>query len=161
MMDSWMRHTGAHRGARKGHTICSPSSYTLGRVHLTLGHNSSSSWWSFLSLWSSSFVRFNLDEVLAWAAHIPAYSPHFSHQSITSFIPIIICIFIIIVLCHYKAYIPWARMGWKRTFFRLTYFLAKRTRGLEMSYRPLKWNPNGPPNCPWPIWMHFRGPWRI
>ena len=45
---------------------------------------------------SSSFVTFNLVEVLAEVAHIPAYSPHFSHQSITSFILIIISIIIII-----------------------------------------------------------------
>ena len=63
----------------KGHTICSPSSTTLAHVHVP---KSSSS--------SSSFVTFNLVGVLAEVAHIPAYSPHFSHQSITSIVLIII-----------------------------------------------------------------------
>ena len=46
---------------------------------------------------SSSFVRFNLEEVLARPAHIPAYSPIF-HISPSSFILIITQVIIIIVI---------------------------------------------------------------
>ena len=30
-----------------------------------------------------------------------------------------------------------------------------------MGQGPLKWTLNDPPNCPWLIWVHFRGPWPI
>ena len=45
---------------------------------------------------------------------------------------------------------------------RFYIFLASEpSRGPLMCQGPLKYPQNDPSNCPWLIWVHFRGPWPI